>query len=158
MNARLRGLVVIRELFVELGEATIAAITKMTDRTFRTTSASTACVTNKAQADEHDKNTQKAFLDGPRVPRYSLYDHVNGIVGIMHETLGDRTLRVERDPQAQALIFSYRCKLCNKRHRARVDEPMFVGAADAKAFVDLLYNEVEALLQRPCNIELGKKT
>ncbi len=128
----------IRELFVELGEAAVAAI--------------------KAQADEHDKNTQKAFLDGPQTPRFSLYDHVEGLIGIMHDTLGDRTLRVERDPLAQVLVFSYRCKLCNKRHCARVDEPMFVGVVDAKVFVDLLYNEVEALLQRPCEIELGKCT
>ena len=128
----------IRELFHELGEATLEAL--------------------KAAADEHEKSTQKAFLDGPSTPRYSLYSQVEGLISIMHETLVDRTLRVERDPSAQVLIFSHRCKLCNKRHRVRVDEPMFVGAPDAKAFVDLLYNEVETLLQTPCpNMEIGKK-
>lgn len=125
----------IRELFVELGEAAIAAI--------------------KAQADEH---TAKAIAAEPPMPEFSLMGTLNGLVGILHETLGERTLRVERDFRAQVLIFSHRCKLCNKRHCARVDEPMFAGAVDSKAFVDLLYSEVKALLQRPCEIELGKRT
>lgn len=123
----------LRELFVELGEATLEAL--------------------KAAADEHAKKPS-----APAAPRFSLIENLEGMIGIMHDTLGDRTLRVERDPQALVIIFSHRCKLCNKRHRVRVDEPMFLGAVDTKAYVDLIYSEVEGLLQRPCpNMEIGKK-
>ena len=124
----------LRELFVELGEATLEAL--------------------KAAADEHEKVAQEP----PAAPQYSLLRNLEDILSIVHDTLGDRTLRVERDPQALVIIFSHRCKLCNKRHRVRVDEPMLLGAVNAKAYVELLYSEVEGLLQRPCpNMEIGKK-
>ena len=89
----------------------------------------------------------------PRILR-----NLEDILSIVHNTLGDRTLRVERDSRDLVIVFSHRCKLCNKRHCVRVDEPMFLGAADTKAYVDLIYSEVEGLLQRPCpNMEIGKK-
>lgn len=123
----------IRELFVELGEATLEAL--------------------KAAANEHAKPPP-----APAAPRFTLLDNLEGMIGIMHDTLGDRTLRVERDSRDLVIVFSHRCKLCNKRHCVRVDEPMFLGAADTKAYVDLIYSEIEGLLQRPCpNMEIGKR-
>lgn len=127
----------LRELFVELGEATLEAL--------------------KVAADAHAKVVQEPPA-APFAPQYSLLRNLEDILSIVHDTLGDRTLRVERDPQALVIIFSHRCKLCNKRHRVRVDEPMFLGAVDTKAYVELIYSEVEGLLQRPCpNMEIGKK-
>lgn len=127
----------IRELFVELGEATLEAL--------------------KAAADQHEKVVQEPPA-APFAPQHSLLDNLGAVIGIMHDTLGDRTLRVERDSRDLVIIFSHRCKFCNKRHSVRVDEPMFLGAVDTKAYVDLIYSEVEGLLQRPCpNMEIGKK-
>jgi len=124
----------IRELFVELGEATLEAL--------------------KEAADQY----AKAVYEPPAAPKFSLLDNLEGMISIMHDTLGDRTLRVERDVRDLVIVFSHRCKLCNKRHCVRVDEPMFLGAVDTKAYVDLIYSEIEGLLQRPCpNMEIGKK-
>ena len=123
----------LRELFVELGEATLEAL--------------------KAAANEHTKPPAAPFA-----PQHTLLRNLEDILSIVHYTLGDRTLRVERDARDLVIVFSHRCKLCNKRHCVRVDEPMFLGAVDTKAYVDLIYSEIEGLLQRPCpNTEIGKK-
>lgn len=126
----------IRELFHELGEATLEAL--------------------KAAADEYARIPLEKPLPEPTV---TLSQHVYGLINIMHDTLGDRTLRVDRDPLCFGYVFSHRCKLCNNRHSVRVDEEaLFSVKYEPRQFVELLYNEVESLLQRPCpNMEIGKK-
>lgn len=123
----------LRELFVELGEATLEAL--------------------KAAADEHAK--PKTLPE----PTTTLSSHVNGVILIMQDTLGDRTLRALRLSDDTAFVFSHRCKLCNRRHFVRVDEEvLFSVKHEPKQFVEFLYSEVEGLLQRPCpNMEIGKK-
>ncbi len=124
----------IRELFHELGEQAIEALRALAE------------------------TQQDAAKRGPSIPPYSLIDHLAGVLGILAESFGDKTLRVERIEHLQAIRISHRCSLCKKRHSSLVDEPMFMGAPDARSFVHQMVYEVEMLLQRPCNVELGSAT
>ncbi len=124
----------IRELFVELGEQTIAAI--------------------KAQADEHEAKHVPITTHSPAPINYFFVSDLER--ALQYSKFEDPSMRIVRDSSDRMFVISHRCKLCNKRHRRSVPEEEVVCYSFEQTF-DKLFAAFESLMSTPCNIELGKK-